>query len=195
MDLKILIESIGYLGIFLIIFAESGLLLGFFLPGDSLLFTAGLLASQKVLFLPVLLVICFIAAISGDSLGYYLGHKFGRRLFQKEDSLLFHKKHVTMAEDFFQKHGAKAVVLARFVPIVRTFIPTIAGIGAMRYTSFFRFNIIGGILWAICIPLAGYFLGTAVPDIDRYLIPIVLLIVLASIMPGIIHLYQNRGRR
>lgn len=195
MDLKVLIESIGYLGIFAIIFAESGLLLGFFLPGDSLLFTAGFLASQEILSLPVLLIICFVAAVLGDSLGYYIGHKFGRKLFSREDSIFFHKKHVLMSEKFFQKHGAKAVVLARFVPIVRTFVPTIAGIGSMKYATFLRFNIIGGMLWAICIPFAGYFLGTVVPDVDRYLLPIILLIVLASIMPGIIHCVKDAELR
>ena len=143
MDLVALIKTVGYIGVFAIVYAESGLFIGFFLPGDSLLFTAGFLASQKLLSLPVLIVGCFLAAVLGDSTGYAFGRRMGRRLFQKGDSFLFHKKNVLRAQAFYEKHGAKTIVLARFMPIVRTFAPIVAGIGEMRYRTFVIFNILG----------------------------------------------------
>lgn len=190
MELKDLVEAVGYLGIFAIIFAESGILLGFFLPGDSLLFTAGFLASQNILSLPILLLGCFIAAVAGDSLGYWLGAKLGVKLFQKEDSFLFHKKNLIKTQEFYDKHGMKTIILARFIPIIRTFAPTLAGVASMKYSIFLRYNIIGGVLWAIGVTLAGYFLGRVVPDVDKYLIPIILLIVIVSLLPALIHLLK-----
>ncbi len=191
------IRTVGYAGIFAIIFAESGLLIGFFLPGDSLLFTAGFLASleQPVFSLPVLLIGFAIAAITGDSVGYAFGRRVGRRLFQREDSLLFHKKNLLRAEAFYDKHGGKAIVLARFMPIVRTFAPIVAGIGVMQYRRFVAFNVVGGLLWAVGVTLAGYFLGNVIPDVDKYLLPIVIIIVLVSVAPPAYHMLKDEENR
>lgn len=191
------ITTIGYIGVFAIIFAESGLLIGFFLPGDSLLFTAGFLASlgQPVFSLPVLLIGCFVAAVLGDSVGYMFGRRVGVRLFQREDSILFHKKNIYRAQAFYEKHGGKAIVLARFVPVVRTFAPIVAGVGAMDYRRFLTFNLIGGLLWAVGITLAGYFLGSSIPDIDKYLLPIIVLIVLVSVAPAVYHILREPENR
>ncbi len=186
-DLVELIRTVGYLGVFAIVFLESGLMLGFFFPGDSLLFTAGFLASQGVLDIKVLIAGCFIFAVVGDSVGYYLGKKFGRKLFQKEDSIWFHKDHLERAQKFYDRHGGKTIILARFVPVIRAFAPVIAGIGVMQYKKFVAFNLIGGVLWAIIIPLLGFYLGSIIPDVDKYLLPIVGLIIVASILPAVHH--------
>lgn len=148
LDPVVLIQSLGYVGLFSIVFAESGLFFGFFLPGDSLLFSAGLLASQDILDIYLLLIILPIAAITGDNVGYWFGAKVGPAIFTREDSLFFHKKHVERTHQFYEKYGAKAIILARFVPIVRTFTPILAGVGTMEYGKFLRFNMIGGFLWS-----------------------------------------------
>lgn len=194
-DLAALIETVGYLGIFAIVFAETGLLFGFFLPGDSLLFTAGILASQGIFKIIPLCFLLFIAAVTGDSVGYYIGHRFGRRLFHREDSIFFHKDHLVTAQKFYEKHGGKTIILARFMPIIRTFAPVVAGIGNMEYSKFLAFNVVGGFLWAVGLPLAGYFLGKAIPDVDRYLLSIIALIVLISIAPGIYHTMKTKEQR
>jgi membrane-associated protein len=177
--------------IFAIVFAESGLLFGFFLPGDSLLFTAGFLASQGYLDLPLLLIGCFIAAVTGDQVGYWFGHRVGRRLFDREESFLFHRKNIERTEAFYRKHGGKTIVLARFLPAIRTFAPIVAGIGSMRYRDFVFYNIFGALLWAVGVTLAGYFLGSLIPDVDKYLIPIILLIIFVSGLPTLVHLWQD----
>jgi membrane-associated protein len=190
-DLPQLIKSLGYFGVWAIVFAESGLLIGFFLPGDSLLFTAGFLASQNILDVRVLIFGCFVCAVLGDNVGYATGYRFGRRLFQKEDSWLFHKKHLVTAEKFYTKYGKKAIVLARFMPIVRTFAPIVAGMAAMRYRTFMSYNLIGGFLWTFGITLLGYYLGRVIPDVDKYLLPIILVIIIVSVAPSLIHLIQE----
>ena len=189
-----LIEALGYLGLVAIVFAETGLLIGFFLPGDSLLFTAGFLASQGVFNIALLCLLCFVAAVVGDATGYAFGNRVGRRLFSRPESRLFKPKHVQRAEEFFLKHGGKAIILARFLPIVRTFVPVIAGVGTMPYRRFALYNITGGALWAIGLPVAGYFLGKTIPNVDRYLIPIVLLIVALSIAPTAFHIWKENRR-
>lgn len=186
-DLITLIKTVGYLGIFAIVFLESGLMIGFFFPGDSLLFTAGFLASQGILDIKILVVGCFLAAVLGDSIGYYIGQKFGRKLFKKEDSIWFHKNHLNRAQRFYDKHGGKTIILARFVPVIRAFAPVVAGVGLMRYKRFVAFNLIGGILWAIVIPTLGFYLGSTIPDVDKYLLPIVGLIIIASVLPAVHH--------
>jgi len=186
-DISILIQTVGYLGVFAIVFLESGMMLGFFFPGDSLLFTAGFLASQNFMDIKVLIIGCFISAILGDSVGYWLGHKFGRRLFSRDDSIWFHKDHLTRAQRFYEKHGGKTIILARFVPVIRAFAPVVAGIGVMDYKRFLAFNLVGGVLWAIAIPLLGFYLGSLVPNVDRYLLPIVGLIIIASVLPAVHH--------
>lgn len=194
-DLIALIETVGYAGLFTIIFAESGVLLGFFLPGDSLLFTTGFLASQGILSLPVLLIGCFIAAVLGDNFGYFFGKRFGGNIFNREDSIFFHKDHIKKAQKFYEKHGAKTVVLARFIPIVRTFAPIVAGVGKMNYRIFLTYNLIGGFIWAVGVQLAGYYLGKLIPDVDRYLLPIIIIIVSSSIAPQIWHLARDPKHR
>jgi membrane-associated protein len=194
-DLQELIRAIGLLGIFGIIFAESGLLIGFFLPGDSLLFTAGFLASQGFFNIHILVVGCFIAAVTGDSVGYYIGHKWGRRLFHKHDSIFFHKDHLMRAEKFYEKHGGKTIILARFMPVIRTFAPVVAGIGRMNYPTFLAYNLIGGFLWAVVIPYLGYFLGKSIPDVDKFLLPIIATIILVSVAPGIYHAVKTKEQR
>lgn len=195
MDLTTILPTIGLLGIFAIIFAESGLLIGFFLPGDSLLFTAGFLASQGVFDIWHLAIVCFVAAVLGDSVGYLFGHKVGRRLFHKQDSIFFHKDHLAKAEAFYEKHGKKTIILARFLPVVRTFAPIVAGIGSMNYAVFLVFNVIGGLLWAVGLSLAGYWLGRAIPDVDKYLLPIIILIIFLSIAPQAWHILKDPNNR
>jgi membrane-associated protein len=191
MDLKVIIETIGYIGLFSVIFAESGLLIGFFLPGDSVLFTAGFLASQGIFDIRILVPLCFIAAVTGDSVGYAFGHRVGRRLFQREESLFFHPDHLQRAHAFYEKHGKKTIVLARFLPVVRTFAPIVAGIGDMEYRTFLSYNVIGGFLWAVCLPVAGFYLGSMIPDVDKYLIPIVVVIIILSILPQTYHVLSD----
>ncbi len=191
MDLRDLVETVGYIGIFAMIFLESGVFFGFFLPGDSLLFTAGFLASQGLLSLPILIPGCFIAAILGLQVGYLFGRKVGPKLFNRTDSLFFHKSHLEQAQAFYEKHGAKTIVLGRFIPIVRTFAPIVAGVGSMHYPTFIRYNIIGAALWAIGVTLAGYFLGSLIPDVDKYLLPIIFLIMFVSALPPLIHVLKD----
>lgn len=191
MHLQLLIETIGYIGVFGIIFAESGLLFGFFLPGDSLLFTAGFLASQGIFNIWILSTGCFLAAVIGDSVGYFFGHKVGKRLFHKKESFFFHKDNLKKAELFYEKHGGKTIILARFIPLIRTFAPIVAGIGSMRYSAFLFYNVIGGLIWGVGVTLSGYYLGRLIPDVDKYLIPIILGIIVISLLPTIIHVLKD----
>ena len=191
MDLIELIKAVGYLGLGAIVFAESGLFFGLFLPGDSLLFTAGFLASQGFLNIYLVLIIVFLAAVFGDSVGYAFGKKVGPALFKKEDSRFFNKKNLIKTEIFYEKNGAKTIIIARFLPVVRTFAPIVAGIGKMNYFKFVRYNIIGGFLWSVSLVLAGYFLGKTIPGIDKYLLPIILLIIVLSVLPTAIHLIKE----
>jgi membrane-associated protein len=193
--LKTFGETVGYLILFAVIFAESGLLIGFFLPGDSVLFTAGFLASQNFFSLPILIVTCFVAAVLGDSVGFAFGKRVGKRLFHREDSWIFHKKNILKAQNFYEKYGAKTIVIARFMPVVRTFAPIVAGIGDMNYRRFVTYNFVGGVLWSIGLNFAGYFLGSIIPDVDKYLLPIVLLIIILSVAPGIYHLLKDPENR
>ena len=191
-DLVVIIKSVGYIGLFAIIFAESGLFIGFFLPGDSLLFTAGVLASQGFFNIWILSLLTFLAAVLGDNFGYAFGRRVGPAIFRREDSWLFHKDHLERAKVFYEKHGAKTLVLARFLPIVRTFAPILAGVGKMHYPAFFFYNILGGFLWAIGMTWLGYFLGATIPGVDKYLIPIILAIIVLSAMPTLVHIIKNR---
>lgn len=187
-DLIRLIETVGYVGLAAIVFAESGLFFGFFLPGDSLLLTAGLLASRGHLRIAVLVLILPIAAILGDNVGYWFGKKAGPAIFRRDNSLLFRRKNLLAARDFYERHGGKTIVLARFMPFVRTFAPIVAGAAEMHYTRFVTFNILGGLLWAGGVTLAGYFLGT---QIERYFLPIVLAVIFISALPAMIHAWKE----
>jgi membrane-associated protein len=197
-DPKHLLETFGTLGLFLIIFAETGLLIGFFLPGDSLLFTAGLLCAPGMhdpvhLNLAVVLPGVFVAAVLGAQTGWYIGHRAGPALFRRPNSRLFKQRYVDEASEFFDKGGTRAVVLARFVPIVRTFLNPLAGVARMPLRKFLLANLIGGLLWSVGVTLAGYVLGKTVPNVDKYLYPIVALVVLASLVPVFLE-YRRRRR-
>lgn len=204
-DLRELIQLVGYPGLFAIVFAESGLFFGFFLPGDSLLFTAGFVASLGIFSLPTLMILLAVAAIAGDSVGYWTGEKFGRRLFTNEDSFWRNPKHLDAAHVFYEKHGGKAIILARFLPAVRTFVPIAAGMARMSYRKFLFFNVIGGAGWVVSLTAAGYFLIDLIKvpyelvfrkpfgpeDVDKVLLPIIGLIIVVSVLPTALHLYRE----
>lgn len=195
-DLPALVQWAGYVGLTLIIFTETGLLLGFFLPGDSLLVTAGLLASQPDFGLNVWIlgVILTIAAIVGDSVGYSIGKATGPRIFTREDSLLFNKKHLLRAQAFYEKHGGKTIIIARFMPIVRTFAPVVAGVGQMKYRSFIMYNVIGGVAWVWSMLLTGYLLGRYIPGVAQHIEKVILVVIFLSILPGIIGWWRERSK-
>ena len=159
------------------------------------MFTAGILASQQYLNIFLLIVLAFVAAVIGDNVGYSIGRRTGPLVFNKPESFWFRPDHLEKAHSFFDKHGAKALVLARFLPIVRTFVPVIAGVGKMKYRTFLIYNIIGGALWTMGVSLAGFYLGKLVPNIDSYLLPIVLLIIVVSFLPTLIHVWRDEGQR
>jgi membrane-associated protein len=193
LDPENLLDAFGAIGLFLIVFAESGLLIGFFLPGDSLLFTAGLLSSQGHLApLPVLLVGCFVAAVVGDQVGYLFGRRVGPSLFKRPDSRIFKQEYVEKAQNYFEEHGSKTIVLARFVPIVRTFAPIVAGVGRMHYRTFVTYNLIGGFLWAVGVTTLGYILGETIPSIDKYLLPAIAVIIAISLLPVLLEVRKAR---
>lgn len=194
-DLENIIRTVGYFGVFAIIFAETGLFFGIFLPGDSLLFTAGFLASQDKFNIVVLCLICFVAAVTGDATGYLIGNRMGRRLFTKPESKIFKPAYLLKAQDFFERHGGKAIILGRFMPVVRTMVPMVAGAGTMTYHKFFTYNVIGAFLWGVCITLAGYFLGSTIPGVDKYLLPIIALILIVSVAPSAIHIWRENGEQ
>jgi membrane-associated protein len=185
----------GYVAIAVVIFAECGLLIGFFLPGDSLLFTAGFLASQGLgVNIWVLTFVCGLAAAIGPLVGYWYGAWMGPRLFNREDSIWFHKRHLMRAHEFYERHGGKALVLARFMPIVRTFAPVVAGMAVMNYARFVVYTAIGAVVWAVGVTWLGYFLGSLIPDAGKYLEYIVALIIIVSIAPPVIHLLRERNK-
>ncbi|HZA79224.1 MAG TPA: VTT domain-containing protein [Acidimicrobiales bacterium] len=201
LDPKSLIDDVGLLGVFAVVFAESGMLVGFFLPGDSLLFTAGFLASgpssvDEALHLPLgwLLVGTFVAAVVGDQVGYVIGHRAGPAIFNRPDSRFFKQENVDKAHAFFDRYGAKTIVLARFVPIVRTFTPVVAGVSRMNYRTFVTFNVVGGFLWAIGVTLLGYFLGQ-VDVIEENLELAILTVVAISLLPIARELWRSRKER
>lgn len=191
------IIQFSWIGVALVIFAESGLLFGFFLPGDTLLFTTGLLVQAGIVKIDinVLVTILFAAAALGDSVGYAFGNKIGRRLYQKPDSRLFKKAHLEAAEKFYAKYGGKTVIFARFIPAIRTFAPVVAGASNMRYRTFLLFNVIGAFLWAVGVTYLGYLLGEQFErmglEVDHVLLPMVALILFLSVLPAIIHLLRN----
>lgn len=189
------ITAIGLIGIFLIIFAETGLLIGFFLPGDTLLFTAGFMASQGHFSIVVLIVGAFIAAVVGDSVGYSIGYRLGPKVFSKEDSILFDRDHIKKAQVFYDKHGGKTIVLARFIPMIRTFAPVVAGVGKMHYRNFIAYNVSGAVLWVVGITLLGHWLGAKIPNIDAYILPILALIIVGSFGSSFVHILMNKKSR
>jgi membrane-associated protein len=198
LDLEQLILTVGYAGLFAIVFAESGLFFGFFLPGDSLLLTAGLLASRGLLDIAILLVILFPAAVLGDSVGYWFGAKVGPPLFKREESLFFKPKNLLAAKAFYDRHGGKTITLARFMPFIRTFAPIVAGAVKMKYRRFLFFNFLGGISWAIGMTLLGYYLGSVlghVEGIDRYFTLLVLAFFFIPGLPTLFHVWKDNREK
>ncbi len=201
LDLVNLITTAGFIAVILVIYAESGLLIGFFLPGDSLLFTAGILVHSGIFNINIHLfvLLLFIAAVAGDSTGYWFGRKTGPKIFKKPDAKIFKQSHIKKAQDFYEKHGAKTIIIARFVPIVRTFAPIVAGVGKMEYKKFFTYNIIGGFFWVALVTYAGYYLGALFEkmglDIDQVLLPIIVLIVFISILPAVYEIMKEKNNR
>lgn len=196
-DIPKLVDSFGYLGLWAIIFAESGLMVGFFLPGDSLLFTAEFLASLGHLNVFVLIFGSFVCAVVGDDVGYATGHHFGRKLFLRENSRFFKKEYLTRTQNYYDQYGKKTLVLARFLPIIRTFAPIVAGIAAMHYRTFMTYNLIGGLLWTVGVTSLGVALGKVIPEaqIDHYLLPIILLIIVLSLAPSLWHLIKDNSSK
>ena len=192
-DLVGIIRTFGYLGIIAIIFAESGLFFGFFLPGDSLLLTAGLLAARGELSLVILLLTLPVAAVLGDNVGFWFGKKVGPAIFNRENSLLFRRKNLLAAKAFYDKHGGKTITLARFMPFIRTFVPIVAGAVEMEYRRFFFFNLTGGLVWAAGVTLAGYFLGQFFPPevLDRYFLLIIVVVIFISALPAMVHAWKE----
>lgn len=191
-DVQGLIQTFGYVGMAIIVFTETGLMVGFFLPGDSLLVTAGLFAAKgdlDIVFLNLLLMTC---AILGDATGYLIGKKLGPALFRKEDSLFFKKKHLIATQDFYDKHGGKTIIIARFVPVIRTFAPVVAGMAKMPYRRFALFNIVGGIGWVFSMTMIGYLLIKLFPDIEKHIHIVIIVVIFLSILPGIIEFMRAR---
>ena len=192
-DPQTLIASAGMVGLTAIIFAETGLLIGFFLPGDSLLFSAGLFAAGGHMEIWPLVWLLTAAAILGDATGYWIGKKLGTKLYDRPDSMLFKRSHLDQTREFYEKHGGKTIILARFIPIIRTFAPTVAGVAGMPYRSFAIFNVVGAFVWIWSLLFAGYLLGQSVPGIKDYIHVIVVGIVIASVMPIAIKWYRVRA--
>lgn len=195
------IKYVSIIGVLAVVFAESGLLIGFFLPGDSLLFTTGFLIHTGVLQFDIHLAVAliFIAAVLGDSVGYLFGRRTGPHLFKKEDARIFKQKYVKEAQAFYEKHGGKTIIIARFIPIVRTFAPIVAGVGRMNYKTFLMYNVIGGFVWAAGVTYLGYLLGGVFErmgmDIDHVLLPLVAMIILISVLPPAIHILKDKKSR
>jgi membrane-associated protein len=185
----------GYVVLVTIVFTETGLLVGFFLPGDSLLITAGLVAASGGLDIWWLNVLLIAAAILGDSTGYAIGARLGPRLFTRERSMLFNPRHVERTRQFYARHGAKTIVIARFVPIIRTFAPVVAGVGQMAYRRFLVYNVVGGVGWVVSMTWAGYLLGRIIPDLDRYIHLVVAIVIVLSVIPIGIEFARERRKR
>ena len=187
-DVENLIKTFGYIGLFIIIFAETGLLVGFFFPGDSLLVTAGLFASTStivdfnIFYLNLLLI---PAAILGNSAGYWIGLKSGPKLFKREQSLLFRKDYLIKTKEFYDKHGGSTIIITRFMPFFRTFAPVVAGIGQMKYSKFLYYNILSAVMWIMSMTLIGFFMGRSIPNIDKHIDKVIVVIVFLSLCPAI----------
>lgn len=191
LDPIFIIKTAGLIGIFLVVFAESGLFFGFFLPGDTLLFAGGIFAFQGIFPIQVLICVIGIAAILGGTVGYWMGKNMGRKLFEKHSSFFFNKERVYDVEKFYKKYGPVTVIISRFIPFARTFSPIVAGIGLMRYRIFLLYNIVGSVLWATSIPLLGYYFGRLIPNPDRYVLPVVIIVLGFSFLPLGLKLFHH----
>ena len=192
LDPLAIVQTGGYIGIAVLIFAESGLFIGIFLPGDSILFVAGLLAASGFFIAGPLMIIVVLAAILGDSVGYWFGAEVGGAIFKRKDSRFFKQEYLKQTERFYKKYGGRAVVLARFVPVVRTIAPILAGVSSMRYRAFLAYNMLGGFLWGAGMVALGFFLGTAIPNSDKYVLPLSLVIIVVSFLPIFFNLARNK---
>lgn len=193
-DVESLVRVGGIVVLAAIIFSETGLLVGFFLPGDSLLVTAGLFAARGDLNLWTLFAVLSAAAVVGDSAGYAIGAKAGPKIFTRENSLFFHRKHLLTARDFYERHGAFTIVIARFIPIIRTFAPVVAGVGTMEYRRFVSYNVFGGVGWVLGVTSAGYFLGRLIPNIQAQIHLVIAVVIFLSLLPGIIRLARGKWK-
>lgn len=195
-DPILLVKSVGYIGLILIVFAETGLLVGFFLPGDSLLIAAGLFAARGDMNIGILLACVSVAAVVGDATGFYIGRKLGQLLYAKEDSFFFRRQHLIEAHEFYERHGGKTIIIARFIPIIRTFAPTVAGAAKMNYLHFSLYNVIGGLSWVCGMLLSGYYLGKAFGEkINTYIHVLILGVIFISIMPIAIKWIKHKIRK
>ena len=194
-SLDALVRWGGYVVLAAIVFTETGLLIGFFLPGDSLLITAGLVAATGALDIWWLNVLLVAAAVAGDSVGYAIGARIGPRLFTREKSWLFNPRHIVRTREFYERHGAKTIVIARFVPIIRTFAPVVAGVGQMSYRRFLVYNVAGGLGWVLSMTWAGYLLGNVVPNIDRHIHIVVIVVIVLSVIPIAVEIVRERRRQ
>jgi membrane-associated protein len=188
-----LVRLVGIYGLILIVFAETGLLVGFFLPGDSLLITAGLFAARGDLDITTLVPTLIVAAVAGNATGYWIGRRTGTALYSRPDSLLFRREHLRMTQDYYDKHGGKTIVLAQFIPILRTFAPVVAGVAAMSYRRFASYNVVGAILWITSMTLAGYTLGSFIPNIESRIHLVVAGVIFVSLLPPAIAWFRNRS--
>jgi len=193
-DVRGLIQLGGLLMVCIIVFVETGLFFGFFLPGDSLLVTAGVFAAAGDLNLAALLGAASACAVIGDQVGYWIGRKAGRALYSRPDSMFFKRRHLERAHAFYEKYGGKTIVLARFVPIIRTFAPPVAGAAEMNYRRFVFYNVMGGLLWVWSMVLVGFLLGRTVPNLDRHIHLVIAIVVFLSVLPGIVEFYRARRR-
>jgi len=193
-DVEFLVRTGGLVALIVIVFVETGLLVGFFLPGDSLLVTAGIFAARGDLDLVTLNASLSLAAIAGDSVGYGIGVRTGPKIFTREDSLFFNRKHLISAKEFYERHGGFTIFIARFMPIIRTFAPVVAGVGAMPYRKFIAYNVFGGIFWVLSMTLAGYFLGTLVPNIQERIHLVIAVVIVLSLLPAIIKFFSERSK-
>jgi membrane-associated protein len=189
-----LIRMGGLIGLVAVVFAETGLMVGFFLPGDSLLVTAGLFAAKGDLDIVWLNLSLMAAAIAGDATGYWIGRRAGRALYSRPNSFFFRKQHLVKTHEFYEKHGGKTIVIARFVPIIRTFAPVVAGAAEMTYRQFALYNIAGGIGWVASMTLIGYFLGRAIPDIDKHIHIVVAVVIFLSLLPGVVSILREKTK-
>ena len=195
MDVSSLIQGGGLLAITLIVYAESGLMVGFFLPGDTLLLSAGVLAAQGQFPIGLTVALIAVAAILGDNTGYMIGRTMGKRLFRKKDGIIFRQEYVERTEAFYEKHGAKTMMVAHFLPIVRSFAPLVAGVGKMPRAKFVMYDAIGDIAWAAIVTLLGYWFGSRIPNLDKYILPTVLAVMFISFAPMVWHIVGNRETR
>lgn len=194
-DINSLLASGGLLVIGLIIFGESGLMVGFFFPGDTLLISAGVFAASGKLPLAAVIAVACVASIAGDNLGYHIGRLAGPRLFTKKDSLLFRREYLTKAQEFFARYGARSMLIAHFIPVVRTFLPVVAGAGKMPHLKFSLFDAIGDCAWAVCVTLLGYYVGSRIPGLDHYILLLVAAAVIISFSPIAWHIYTKKIKK